>query len=131
MDYRNLKEALQLATIYTQEELTQMILDCKEETVEEMIIGEVEAVTNITTEQLMTKTRKYEIKEARHLTIHFFNKYLSNKSLKDIANYFGMSCHSSVIHSNKQVRNNLFFDDYKARYNKIDNRLNNLFKNMH
>lgn len=130
MEYRNIKEALQLAVNYSVEELSAMLADYKEETVEEMIVAEVSAVTKITPEQIMTKTRIYEIKEARHLAVHFFHKYLSNMSLKDVANYFGLACHSSVIHSNKQVDNNLWFDDYKQRYEKMDKRIETIIKNI-
>jgi len=130
MNYTTLKEALHLATNHTQEELLEMMLDCKEETLEEMILTEVETVTKVSRDDMFRKTREYQIKEARHLAIHFFSKYLSNMSLKAISNYFGLACHSSVIHSNKQVDNSLFFEDYKMKYKLIDKRLENIFKNI-
>ena len=130
MNYTTLKEALHLSVNYNQDELLEMLIDCREETLEEMILTEVELVTNISRDDIFRKTRKYEIKEARHLSVHFFSKYLSNMSLKGVATYFGLACHSSVIHSNGQVNNNLFFEDYRIKYNKIDNKLENLFKKL-
>ena len=130
MNYTTLKEALHLSVNYNQDELLEMLIDCREETLEEMILTEVELVTKVSREDIFRKTREYQIKEARHIAIHFFSKYLSNMSLKSIATYFNLSCHSSVIHSNNQVDNNLFFEDYQMKYNKIDNKLKNLFKKL-
>lgn len=130
MNYTTLKEALHLATNHTVDELLDMMLECQEETLESLILSEVESVTNVRREDIFRKTRKYEIKEARHLSVHFFSKYLSNMSLKEVATYFGLACHSSVIHSNAQVENNLFFEDYQLRYNKIDDKIKMIFKRL-
>ena len=70
----------------------------------EFIQQKVGEVCNISMEQLVGKSRKREIVQARQISMYFSKKY-TESSLKTIGREFGGRDHSTVIHANQTVAN--------------------------
>lgn len=69
---------------------------------------------NVEVALLKEKTRKREVVQARQLSMYFAKEY-TNKSLKAIGKFFGGRDHSTVIHSNKAVKDMLETDESFAK----------------
>jgi chromosomal replication initiator protein len=55
------------------------------------------------------KTRKFEYKEARQIAAYLLRKYTS-MTLSDIAEYVGVSDHTTIIHAIKKVEDIMYTD---------------------
>ncbi|TVR81524.1 MAG: chromosomal replication initiator protein DnaA [Chitinophagaceae bacterium] len=70
---------------------------------------------NVQVNSLKEKTRKREVVQARQLTM-YLSKIFTDKPLKSIGDYFGGRDHSTVIHSCKQITDQMDVDsDFKEK----------------
>ena len=78
-----------------------------------LTIGEIQRITceyfNIPEDLVRAKTRKREVVQARQVAMYFC-KQLTQNSLKTIGLHFGGRDHSTVIHANQSVENQMETD---------------------
>ena len=70
----------------------------------EKIIENIVYSLNVSKEQIISKNRKREISEARHLCFYFLRNYTS-LSLKSIGKMIGMRDHATIIHGVNNIEN--------------------------
>jgi hypothetical protein len=90
------------------------------------LINFVSHVTGIPYSDIVSKSQKDEIMDARHLAMYFiYAKFRGKYSLKSIAGMFGLISHATVLHSVK-VTKNLRETDYEFRvlFEKIQEKIN-------
>lgn len=77
----------------------------------------------ITEGQLFSKSRKEEIREARHWLIFFLYEHSDIGGYKNIAKLFGLG-HATVIHAHKKIKIRIeVYQDYKDTYNQLIKRI--------
>ena len=90
----------------------------------EFIQRTVSEVLDTTFEDLISKTRKRNIVQARQIAMHFAKQY-TDSSLKSIGNAFGGRDHSTVIHACQTVLNLMEIDrDFKQNVIEVERQLN-------
>lgn len=62
----------------------------------------VSTITNVSIEKIISETRKAEIVQVRHLSMHF-SRWYSNLPMKKIAQLHGKNNHATVIHADQCV----------------------------
>lgn len=77
----------------------------------EFIISEVEKFYNLPPGSILSRSRKKEISNARHLAI-YLAKELSNKTLSTIAQKFGNRNHSTILHALNTMEKNLLISEH-------------------
>ena len=83
---------------------------------------------DIPLDELISKSRKKDIVQARQLAMYFCNKYTED-SLKVIGKYFGKRDHSTVIHACKSVEKKTDNDEcYKQMLEDIEQKIKLLLK---
>jgi chromosomal replication initiator protein len=79
-------------------------------------------------DELISKSRKKDIVQARQIAMYFCNKY-TDDSLKVIGKYFGKRDHSTVIHACKSVEKKTDLDEcYKQMLEDIEQKIKLLLK---
>ena len=89
----------------------------------EQITSEVSKTYNVSNKQLVGKTRKMEVVQARHISM-FLCREMTSCSLLSIGSYFGNRDHSTVIHACKVIEDKITNDNSFA--NDIKNIKNQL-----
>ncbi len=62
---------------------------------------------NLTQEAIFSKTRKREIAFPRQVAMYLSNLYIPSLSLKEIANYYKLKDHTTVIHAIRSIKSQL------------------------
>jgi len=78
------------------------------------ITAEVSKTYNVTEKQLVGKTRKMEVVQARHISM-FLCRDLTSCSLLSIGAYFGKRDHSTVIHACRMIEEKIDSDSSFAK----------------
>jgi len=78
------------------------------------ITSEVSKTYKVTTKQLMGKTRKMEVVNARHISM-FLCREMTSSSLLSIGKFFGNRDHSTVIHACKMIEEKIAADNSFAK----------------
>ena len=80
----------------------------------EQITSEVSTTYNVSNKQLVGKTRKMEVVQARHISM-FLCREMTSCSLLSIGAYFGNRDHSTVIHACKVIEEKITKDSSFAK----------------
>ena len=80
----------------------------------EQISSEVSKAYNVSNKQLIGKTRKMEVVQARHISM-FLCREMTSCSLLSIGSYFGNRDHSTVIHACKVIEDKITNDSSFAK----------------
>ncbi|MGB3131791.1 MAG: chromosomal replication initiator protein DnaA [Saprospiraceae bacterium] len=84
---------------------------------------------NVNIDAVRGKSRKGPVAQARHISIYFIRKHLSNLSLKEIGETFGGKDHSTILHSIKAVDIQMETDkSFLAKVEEIEKKLNKNIK---
>ena len=94
--------------------LSDMISEVSREITLDAITTQVCHTYQLTTEQIMDKTRKPNIAFPRQVSMYLANLLIPSLSLKDIAQYYNRKDHTTVIHAKRMIENQ-FRDDDKFR----------------
>ena len=78
------------------------------------ITSEVSKTYKVTAKQLMGKTRKMEVVNARHISM-FLCREMTSGSLLSIGKFFGNRDHSTVIHACKMIEEKIAADNSFAK----------------
>ena len=78
------------------------------------ITSEVSKTYKVTAKQLMGKTRKMEVVNARHISM-FLCREMTSSSLLSIGKFFGNRDHSTVIHACKMIEEKIAADNSFAK----------------
>ena len=114
MNYEVIREAMVLCNKYTKKDIYKMYSEeFQEETLEDKIVGLVSNYYNVSTEQVLGRSRKREIIDARHISAYFLYKHSNLKSIKAVATYMRKSCHSTVINSRNIVEGMMYDEKWK------------------
>ncbi len=105
----------------------EVLADLIKETRVTLTIEEIQQLVcdyfSIPEDLVRAKTRKREVVQARQVAM-FFSKQLTQHSLKTIGLHFGGRDHSTVIHANQSVENQIETDPkFKSMIEEIGNRL--------
>jgi chromosomal replication initiator protein len=105
----------------------EVLADLIKETRVTLTIEEIQQIVcdyfSIPEDLVRAKTRKREVVQARQVAM-FFSKQLTQHSLKTIGLHFGGRDHSTVIHANQSVENQIETDPkFKSMIEEIGNRL--------
>lgn len=93
----------------------------------DLIINTVASILGVSKEDILSKTRKREIVEARQLTQYFIRTTCPKLSLEAIGQATGGKDHATVIHSCKSVANLLDTDKkFAIKFDKIHDELKNV-----
>ena len=76
--------------------------------------SEVSKTYKVTAKQLMGKTRKMEVVNARHISM-FLCREMTSSSLLSIGKFFGNRDHSTVIHACKMIEEKIAADNSFAK----------------
>ena len=94
--------------------LADMISEVSREITLDAITSQVCHTYQLSTEQIMDKTRKPNIAFPRQVSMYLANLLIPSLSLKDIAQYYNRKDHTTVIHAKRMIENQ-FRDDDKFR----------------
>ncbi|MCB5261607.1 MAG: chromosomal replication initiator protein DnaA [Candidatus Cloacimonetes bacterium] len=94
--------------------LSDMISEVSREISLDAITAQVCHTYQLSTEQIMDKTRKPNIAFPRQVSMYLANLLIPALSLKDIAQYYNRKDHTTVIHAKRMIENQ-FRDDDKFR----------------
>jgi chromosomal replication initiator protein len=84
---------------------------------------------NVNIDAVRGKSRKGPVAQARHISIYFIRKHLSNLTLKEIGETFGGKDHSTILHSIKAVDIQMETDkNFLAKVEEIEKKLNKNIK---
>ena len=84
---------------------------------------------NVNIDAVRGKSRKGPVAQARHISIYFIRKHLSNLTLKEIGETFGGKDHSTILHSIKAVDIQMETDkSFLAKVEEIEKKLNKNIK---
>ncbi len=75
----------------------------------EDVVKKVSNMSNVSSKEIIGKSRKMEIVEARHMSIYLCRKIMGT-SLSNIGLYFGGRDHTTIMHSITQVSNKIKSD---------------------
>jgi len=87
-----------------------------------MIIDFICYKNGITRFDLMSKSRKRKVVDAKHLCSYFlYNKLSSKPNLQTVAEMVGLTSHCTVIHSLSKVKQLIEVDtNFKKKYDEIN-----------
>ncbi|MCB5253792.1 MAG: chromosomal replication initiator protein DnaA [Candidatus Cloacimonadaceae bacterium] len=94
--------------------LSDMISEVSREITLDAITKQVCQTYQISTDQIMDKSRKPHVAFPRQVSMYLANLLIPALSLKDIAQYFNRKDHTTVIHAKRMIENQ-FRDDDKFR----------------
>lgn len=94
--------------------LSDMISEVSKEITLDAITKQVCHTYQLSTDQIMDKTRKPNIAFPRQVSMYLANLLIPSLSLKDIAQYYNRKDHTTVIHAKRMIENQ-FREDEKLR----------------
>lgn len=92
--------------------LVDLVSDSVQTITLDSILNRVCQSYNLTSEQLLSKTRKKIIVFPRQIAMYISNLLIPQISLKEIANYYKRKDHTTVIHAKKLIENQLKNDEF-------------------
>jgi chromosomal replication initiation ATPase DnaA len=85
----------------------------------------VSNVTKISIEDITSQTRKANIVQSRHLSMHF-SRWYTNLPMKKIAKLHGKDNHATIIHADEVISYGIRRDaKLKATYTEIESQIKN------
>lgn len=85
----------------------------------------VSNVTKISLEDIISQTRKANIVQARHLSMHF-SRWYTALPMKKIANLHGKDNHATIIHADEVISSEIRRNkSLKAIYEEIESQIKN------
>ena len=85
----------------------------------------VSSITNISIEDITSQTRKANIVQARHLSMHF-SRWNTELPMKKIAKLHGKDNHATIIHADEAISYAIRKDaSLKAQYDEIQSQIKN------